>query len=267
MLKIAVLSAAAGALLAFALSPACLRWLHGLLASRSPPLPEDAVADVAIVLGYALFRDGSPTQPLKGRVAAGVDLLLRGRARHLLFSGAHPGGVVARRSEANVMRELAEELFMTNNQTNRNRHRTDCTDPDDDDGNVEWKKVQDRLYEEDASTSTYENALFSLDICRQHGWTTLLVVTSPFHQVRSELVFRRLVNTVASSHGAAAGAASSSTAGGTDWGLPTIKVYMARTAFVPHSGYFLPVFDRIVDLWDWARELLALVYYFAKDRI
>ncbi len=51
-------------------------------------------------------------------------LTAQGRARHLIFSGAHPGGVVAttKRTEANVMRELAEEQFGTHAALYESRH-------------------------------------------------------------------------------------------------------------------------------------------------
>ncbi|GLC32983.1 hypothetical protein PLESTB_000383600 [Pleodorina starrii] len=247
----AALFSTAGALLALALTPAGVRWLHGLLLARSPPLPDDAVADVAIVLGYALFRNGSLTEPLKGRVRAGVEAFLQGRARHLLFSGSHPGGVVVRRTEANVMREYAEELMAERGQA----------------------VLPDRWFEEDASTSTYENALFSLEICRRKGWKTLLVVTSPFHQLRSDLVFRRLVSqttiTPVGAEGSEAAAAGGprGLAHDAGRGRQDIRVYIAPCEVVPHAGYFSPVADRLVDLWDWARELLALIYYFAKGRL
>lgn len=45
------------------------------------------------------------------------------------------------------------------------------------------------------------------------------------------------------------------------------KVVMARCEVVRHAGYFPAPMNRLVDLWDWARELLALVYYWAKDRL
>ncbi|GLI65520.1 hypothetical protein VaNZ11_009075 [Volvox africanus] len=252
MYKLALFSTA-GALLAVAVSHTYVRWLHALLGARSPKLPEDAVADVAIVLGYALFRgfavaptrNGSLTEPLKGRVQAGVDAFRRGRARHLLFSGSHPGGVVVRRTEANVMREYAEGLMLSGREA----------------------VPADRWLEEDASTSTYENALFSLAICQQKGWKTLLVVTSPFHQLRSELVFRRLVLELAAKDAAAGRAKTGGMTAGRAEGSGAMKVFMARTAMFPHAGYFSPLANQLIDLWDWARELLALAYYFLKGRL
>ena len=82
--------------------------------------PDDATADVAVILGYALRRsansvlwprralqhgqhwlceqvrmymrrDGTPTPTLEQRVEAGVELFDSSRVDYLLFSGGHPG--------------------------------------------------------------------------------------------------------------------------------------------------------------------------------
>ncbi|KAG2440925.1 hypothetical protein HXX76_003778 [Chlamydomonas incerta] len=241
MFKIVSVSAAFGALIAVVLSPAFLRWLHQTLGSRGPAvLPNDAVVDVAIVLGYALFRNGTPTEPLKARVREGVELYLQGRARNLLFSGAHPGGVVAKRSEANVMREYAEGVLRESRAG----------------GGAQGLLATQRWFEEDQSTSTWENAVFSLRICREKGWRSVAVVTSPFHQVRSEMVFRRLLKE-AEAASAAAGEPPP----------PPIKLYIAPTSYAPHVGWYAAPLDRLVDAWDWARELAALVYYAVRDRL
>ncbi|KAG2450530.1 hypothetical protein HYH02_005031 [Chlamydomonas schloesseri] len=250
MFKIVSVSAAFGALIAVVLSPAFLRWLHQTLGSRGPVvLPEDAVVDVAIVLGYALFRNGTPTEPLKGRVREGVELYLQGRARNLLFSGAHPGGVVAKRSEANVMREYAEEVLRDSRPGG---------------GGAQGLLAAQRWFEEDKSTSTWENAVFSLDICRQKGWRSVAVVTSPFHQIRSEMVFRRLLREAEAASAARAARAAGAAEGSPP---PPIKLYMAPAPYQPHKGWYAAPLDRLVDAWDWARELAALVYYAARDRL
>ena len=44
---------------------------------------------------------------------------------------------------------------------------------------------------EESSTSTRENALFTLEECRRRGWSRVAVVTNRFHQFRAERVFRR----------------------------------------------------------------------------
>lgn len=43
---------------------------------------------------------------------------------------------------------------------------------------------------EESSTSTRENALFSLEACARRGWRDVVVVTNRFHQFRSARVFR-----------------------------------------------------------------------------
>lgn len=44
---------------------------------------------------------------------------------------------------------------------------------------------------EESSTSTRENALFTLEECRRRGWSRVAVVTNRFHQFRAERVFRK----------------------------------------------------------------------------
>ena len=46
---------------------------------------------------------------------------------------------------------------------------------------------------EESSTSTRENALFTLEECRRRGWSRVAVVTNRFHQFRAERVFRKAV--------------------------------------------------------------------------
>ncbi|GIL75839.1 hypothetical protein Vretifemale_5554 [Volvox reticuliferus] len=98
-------------------------------------------------------------------------------------------------------------------------------------------------------------------------WKTLLVVTSPFHQLRSELVFRKLVSELAAKGAAVGRAEAGEMTAGRKEGSGAMKVYMARTAMFPHAGYFSPFANQLIDLWDWARELLALAYYFMKGRL
>ncbi|PNW80618.1 hypothetical protein CHLRE_07g325101v5 [Chlamydomonas reinhardtii] len=170
---------------------------------------------------------------------------MRGRARNLLFSGAHPGGVVMKRSEANVMRECAEGVLRDSRAG----------------GGAQGLLAAQRWFEEDQSTSTWENAVFSLRICRQKGWRSVAVVTSPFHQIRSEMVFRRLLRDAE----AASAEEAASVANGEP--PPPIKLYMATASYTPHVGWYAAPLDRLVDAWDWAREVAALVYYAAQDRL
>ncbi len=64
-------------------------------------------ADLAIVFGAGLRRDGRPTAVLHDRVAAAVELLLSGRVDRVLMSGTQSGETY---DEPAAMRELALEL-------------------------------------------------------------------------------------------------------------------------------------------------------------
>ncbi len=141
--------------------------------------------DVAVVLGYALQRDGEPTKVLRERIKAGVALHQSGAARALIFSGGHPGGGRrGNRSEAEVMATWGKTLL-----------------PEQDAGH---DSVGGWHLEED-STSTRENALFSLRMAREDVAIAarrgvgraagaprrlrVAIVTSSFHQLRSKRVF------------------------------------------------------------------------------
>lgn len=65
------------------------------------------VADVAIVFGAGLRRDGRPTAVLADRVAAAVKLLQDGKVEQLLMSGSQQGDSY---DEPAAMRQLALEL-------------------------------------------------------------------------------------------------------------------------------------------------------------
>ena len=130
---------------------------------RRPPL------DAVVVLGYALARDGSPSAALEHRVRSAVrewdrasreeeeDERKSGRRRgvKLVFSGGHPGGGVRTRSEAAVMRSLASELLLQPSEEERRIGGKG--------GERNTFSEEDWLLEE-ASTSTWENAVESLEL-------------------------------------------------------------------------------------------------------
>ena len=108
---------------------------------RPRPSTADADAVAVVVLGYALARDGAPSPALEHRVRAAVREWERSASREeedegnevedgggveknknkrkkrrvaLVFSGGHPGGGLrGLRSEAEVMRDLAEKLLLS----------------------------------------------------------------------------------------------------------------------------------------------------------
>ena len=166
---VAIAMVAAAALV----TPLATRMAEKWLAVGSPPASPGPEKDtVAVVLGYALERDGTPIPELRDRVKQGVSLFVRGDARRVVFSGGHPGGGLrGNKSEAEVMAEYATGLL----------------------GSKE--KEKERWLLEDESTSTRTNAIFTI----QKLWAlpppprplVVYIVTSPFHQRRSLLVFRQ----------------------------------------------------------------------------
>ena len=47
-----------------------------------------------------------------------------------------------------------------------------------------------------------------------------------------------------------------------------VRIYVSRTPFVGHVGHAGgSIHDAAVDVWDWVREVLAMVYYWAKGYV
>lgn len=200
------------------------KYLHSLLQySDKVPLPKDRELQVGVVLGYALHRNGSATAPLKSRVEVGVALFAQRRVSNLIFSGSHPGGGVRNVTEANAMWEYAKSL-----------HRVDS---------------HGRWFAEELSTSTRENALFSVAMAIEQSWTSLVIVTNPFHQLRSALVFQQVVRELSTDS------------------QPSMQVFVAQAPFAPHCGWGSRQLDAWLDLYDFLRELAAIVYYWARGWI
>lgn len=109
-------------------------------------------ADVIVVLA------GEETE----RVEYGVKLFKEGWARkdRMILSG---GPVVWKYTFASLMEEHALHLGVSK---------------------------KDILLE-DRSTSTEEDARFTREILRQHGYTSLILVTSPYHSKRADKIFRK----------------------------------------------------------------------------
>jgi len=57
---------------------------------------------------------------------------------------------------------------------------------------VEQGVPRDAILLMDTVTSTYDEAVATLDLCEQRGWRSLIVVTDAYHTGRSRLVFRKV---------------------------------------------------------------------------
>lgn len=81
-------------------------YIERRFASSIHPLESAPAAEVAIVFGAGLRRDGRPTAVLHDRVMAAVQLFLGGKAELLLMSGTQSGTSY---DEPEAMRQLAIE--------------------------------------------------------------------------------------------------------------------------------------------------------------
>jgi hypothetical protein len=75
----------------------------------------------------------------------------------------------------------------------------------DGEGDVEKGAASFHWVLEESSTSTRENALFSLEECIRRGWSDVVVVTNQFHQWRAGRVFVAAAEELAAAAAAAAG--------------------------------------------------------------
>ena len=82
-------------------------YIERRFASSVHSLQDAPAAEVAIVFGAGLRRDGRPTGVLYDRVAAAAALFLNGRVERLLMSGTRSGDSY---DEPAAMRDLAIEL-------------------------------------------------------------------------------------------------------------------------------------------------------------
>ncbi len=112
-------------------------------------------ADVLIVLGAALHRNGQMSALLHERVAIGANAFLQGAGRWLLVTG---------KNEAPTMAKAALALGVP----------------------------PASVLVEDQAQSTRENAVFCAEIMRAQGAKTALLITQPFHRPRALRCFRKI---------------------------------------------------------------------------
>jgi Uncharacterized conserved protein len=110
--------------------------------------------DVIIILGCPATREGKPSPTMRSRMAAALDAYRQKHASELICSG---GSVYNTYQEANVMADLAEASGVPA------RH----------------------VFRETQSANTYENIANSIRMMGEKGWTSALIVTSPWHLRRA----------------------------------------------------------------------------------
>ena len=116
-------------------------------------------ADVIIVLGAGLRRDGRPGPALWRRGERAAELYADGYAEHLICTGGFP--LRQSRSEADACREVL----------------------------VANGVPEGAIVLEERSRSTEENAVYSREIMVANGWDTALVVSDGYHLLRAQWIF------------------------------------------------------------------------------
>jgi uncharacterized SAM-binding protein YcdF (DUF218 family) len=118
-------------------------------------------ADVIIVLGSGVNRDGSAGPTVTRRAGEAATLWKAGLAPMVLCSGGYTSGYP--KSEAAACRDVL----------------------------LQEGVAGAAIHLEDRSHDTGENALFSHPIVQARGWRHALLVTDSFHMLRASVIFSR----------------------------------------------------------------------------
>jgi uncharacterized SAM-binding protein YcdF (DUF218 family) len=118
------------------------------LIRRDPPQPVDAI----VVCASRLLPEGEPTPEAMSRLVRGLELLGQGQAPRLILPEApgRPGGYTE--MAISLMRNLG---------------------------------LSQEVLTVQATESTREEAVAVSKLCRQRGWSRVIVVTSPLHSLRA----------------------------------------------------------------------------------
>ncbi len=146
-LAVALVVIACATLCALASPPIANALGRVVVASGQSTMKPELEYDVAVVLG------GNPA-----RIVAGADVMRRGRARYLLYSGA-----LGAADSAAVRSDL-----------------------------IARGVPGDRIVIEDRSRNTRENAVESASVIAARGWRSILLVTSAAHVERADGCFHRI---------------------------------------------------------------------------
>lgn len=116
-------------------------------------------ADVIIVLGAGVRRDGLPNRALSRRTHHAADLWFDGKAAYIICTGAQPDN--RPNSEAVGCQRLLIQLGVP----------------------------EEVILIEENSHSTEENAIYAGEIIRENDWQTALVVSDSYHVLRARYIF------------------------------------------------------------------------------
>jgi uncharacterized SAM-binding protein YcdF (DUF218 family)/glycosyltransferase involved in cell wall biosynthesis len=130
-------------------------WAAGPLKVTAPPRAADAI----VVFAGGVGESGSAGGGAQERLKRALDLYRAGYAPRLVFSS----GFVYSFREAESMRALA----------------------------LDQGVPASAIVLEERATNTYENVAFTESILREHRWTRVLLVSSPYHMRRALLVWHK----------------------------------------------------------------------------
>lgn len=116
-------------------------------------------ADVIVVLGAGVRRDGMPNRALSRRTQHAADLWFAGKADYILCTGGHAAN--RPNSEAVGCQRLLLQLGVS----------------------------PDVISIEESSRSTEENAIYAGEVIRENDWQTVLVVSDSYHVLRAHYIF------------------------------------------------------------------------------
>jgi len=116
-------------------------------------------ADCIVVFAGGVGESGKAGQGYEERVQYSVDLYNKGYAKYIIFSS----GYTYVFEETQVMKALAVSLDVP----------------------------QEAIVLENKAGNSYENVKFTRDILMQKGWRKILLVSSPYHMLRTSLVFKK----------------------------------------------------------------------------
>jgi uncharacterized SAM-binding protein YcdF (DUF218 family)/glycosyltransferase involved in cell wall biosynthesis len=116
-------------------------------------------ADAIVVFAGGVGESGKAGGGAQERIERAIELYKAGLSRHLVLSS----GYVYSFREAEVMRTIA----------------------------IDNGVPADAIVLEEQASNTYQNVIFVRDILRTHHWTSVVLVSSPYHMRRALLVWRK----------------------------------------------------------------------------
>lgn len=121
-------------------------------------------SDCIVVFAGGVGESGRPGQGYEERVQYAVELYKKGYAGSIIFSSGYRYVF----EEPLVMKALAVSLGVP----------------------------EDTIILDDRARNTYENVKFAKEILEKHGWNRTLLISSPYHMLRCQLVFNKIAKAI-----------------------------------------------------------------------